>query len=61
MGQTIAAAEIRQRSGAQKPKRFAIGLGIAAASLVVLAIVTVAAFALSSVSSQIPLVRDIVE
>ncbi|MCR8671391.1 serine/threonine-protein kinase [Agrococcus sp. HG114] len=62
-GITGSRVDISQSTGRrqpQKPKRFAIGLGIAAASLVVLAIVTVAAFALSSVSSQIPLVRDIV-
>ena len=43
----------------QKPKRFAIGLGIAIASIVVLGIVAVAAMAISSVSQQIPVVADI--
>ena len=54
--------DISQSTGRRtppKPKRFAIGLGIAAASAVVLGIITIAAFALSSVSSQIPLVRDV--
>jgi serine/threonine protein kinase len=61
-GITGSRVDISQSTGRRqppKPKRFAIGLGIAAASAVVLGIVTVAAFALSSVSSQIPLVQDI--
>ncbi|WP_035254747.1 serine/threonine-protein kinase [Agrococcus lahaulensis] len=61
-GITGSRVDISQSTGRRqppKPKRFAIGLGIAAASAVVLGIITVAAFALSSVSSQIPLVQDI--
>lgn len=43
----------------QKPKRFAVGLGIGLASIVVLGIAAVAAMALSSVSQQIPVVREV--
>ncbi|MBO1771007.1 serine/threonine-protein kinase [Agrococcus sp. TF02-05] len=61
-GITGSRVDISQSTGRRqppKPKRFVIGLGIAAASAVVLGIITVAAFALSSVSSQIPIVQDI--
>jgi eukaryotic-like serine/threonine-protein kinase len=43
----------------QQPKRFAVGLGIGVASIVVLGIIGVAAMALSSVSQQIPVVAEI--
>jgi len=43
----------------QQPKRFAIGIGIGVASIVVLGIVAVAAMALSSVSQRIPVVSEI--
>lgn len=61
-GITGSRVDISQSTGRrepQKPKRFAIGLGIAVASAVVLGIVAIAAIALSSVSSQIPLVAEI--
>ncbi|MET4097868.1 serine/threonine protein kinase [Agrococcus sp. UYP10] len=43
----------------QQPKRFAVGLGVGLASVVVLGIVAVAAVALSSVSQRIPVVADV--
>ncbi len=43
----------------QKPKRFAVGLGIGVASIIVLGIVAVAAMAISSVSQRIPVVESI--
>ena len=43
----------------QQPKRIAVGLGIGVASIVVLGIIAVAAFALSSVSQRIPVVADV--
>lgn len=61
-GITGSRVDISQSTGRRqppKPKRFAIGLGIAAATVVVLGLITVAAFALSSVSSQIPVVQEI--
>ncbi|WP_413316448.1 serine/threonine-protein kinase [Agrococcus sp. 1P02AA] len=61
-GITGSRVDISQSTGRrqpQKPKRFAIGLGIGVASVVVLGIVAVAAVALSSVSQQIPVVAAI--
>lgn len=43
----------------QQPKRLAVGVGIAAATVVVLGIVAVAALALSSVSARIPSVAEV--
>ncbi|WP_306232301.1 serine/threonine-protein kinase [Agrococcus beijingensis] len=61
-GITGSRVDISQSTGRrqpQKPKRFAVGIGIAAASVVVLGIVTAAAFALASLTTQIPVVGEI--
>jgi eukaryotic-like serine/threonine-protein kinase len=61
-GITGSRVDISQSTGRRqppKPKRFAVGAGIAAASVVVLGIIAAAAFALSSLTTQIPVVAEI--